>query len=140
MRQLSSLILSRHSPTNTDGTAKTFYLVGQVSTNATVKTTVVRARNSNTPTFTLVAPPITAESIDLNGADVTASSFSEGDRIYLGVSSGVRAYYEYDGTKWAPNWNPSASAVVYRGQGFWYSRKATTDLTITWNSVPYVSY
>ena len=132
IKQGQALILTRHSPTNTDGTAKTFYLVGQVGTNTTVRTTV--AANG----YTLVAPPA-KQQINFNNTDHVAAvsgAYAKGDTIYVEVVNGIRRMLKYDGEKWLPSWTPRTveNATIDVGRGFWYYRKGDSSLTLEWKS------
>ena len=147
LKQGQALILTRHSPTNTDGTAKTFYLAGQVGTNATVRSTIPGAG------YTLVAPPA---NIVLSPADLTnttyvacvSGGYAHGDRIYIESNNGVRRFFKYDGrdpSKYPTggSWGSSSNTLkIDIGRGFWYYRTSNDALTLEWKSatVPHVSY
>lgn len=147
LRQGQALILTRKSPTNELGVAKTFYLAGQVGTNTTVRSTIPGKG------YTLVAPPA---NIVLSPADLTnttyvacvSGKYAHGDRIYIESNNGVRRFFKYDGrdpSKYPTggSWGSSSNTLkIDIGRGFWYYRTSDDALTLEWKSatVPHVSY
>ena len=132
----SAIILHRHSPTNTDGSAKTFYLFGQVGTNSTVSTTIAAGETA------LIAPPRYVEGgvdiLNSNNAEFTANN---GDKILVRrETKGAPREYTFNGTDWTfcppPTYanTTTNSIVIPCGLGAWY--KATSGVTITWKGVP----
>ena len=135
----------------------TFYIVGQVGTNATVTTTIPGATvtdggSKTNATWTLLAPPNASTSaIQLNGDDgIFAAKNVEGaidqkDEIvtdsygvqvlrYVRTSDTISGgLYQSGNTRWTVESKINGNANVPAGRGFWYKRCAPTDLKIKWS-------
>ena len=127
------------------------YVIGQVGKTSSIETTITG------PSLTLIAPPITVNStgksgIDLNSAATGWNDTCVGDVITVDVKDGFPITYTCQQVGADYKWGyvsggigrgsdqtfTSDDAVVPVGKGFWYKRRANTNLTITWNGVPSV--
>ena len=141
-----AIVLHRQNPT-TAGAANPFYLYGQVGTQPYFTTTIV-AGSSETPAYTLIAPPGTSE-VDLL---TVLSGMGDGDKIVTrNLNTGANRTYTYDAT--AAKWKYAAvkvtdglpefdvpteatSITVQPGSGAWYVSCNSSAPTITWTGVP----
>ena len=135
----------------------TFYIVGQVGTNATITTTITGATVTETvagiktnATWTLLAPPNASTSaIPLNGEggifaaeNIVSGAIDQKDEIVTD-SYGVQVLryvrtddedlYENNNERWTVESRINRNANVPAGRGFWYKRCAPTDLKIKWS-------
>jgi len=129
----------------TTASPTTLYVVGQVGANSSVTTTV--SGNS----WTLLAPPRGSTSeVDFNtcASDGNGWASCEEDEITTGVLNGTRKTYtcknvgspESPSYKWTTSvFSTSHTAMIPAGQGFWYNRKKSGSVTITWTGVPNVT-
>ena len=136
----------------------TFYIVGQVGTNATITTTITGATVTETDagiktnaTWTLLAPPnASTTAIPLNelfAAENIEGEINQKDEIvtdsygvqvlrYVRTSNTFDAeigIYPTGNERWTVEARINGNANVPAGRGFWYKRCAPTDLKIKWS-------
>lgn len=125
-----------------------FYIYGQVTTDAATATTLVRGTAAE-PVYTMVGNPLTTDKA------VSALTFSgspaEGDAIMWGDSSAIGGLKKltYHGSQWGSfvstqieikgqivnktTWQASTTDTIPAGQGFWYVSNGGEDtLTVSW--------
>lgn len=139
------IVLIRQSPTNENGSAKTFYLYGQVGTSATVETIVVKG-SSESPAYTLIAAP-TAAAWSVN--DITWSGVDANDMICIMLENGFQKFLTFKDAKWGSlepvfdevnkiktgeTWTEYKTSIP-AGHGVWYVSYGG-EPTITWSNVP----
>ena len=134
--------LRRQHPTKADGTAKPFWVYGQ-SVSTPVSNTIAAPTGNATCATTLLGNPY-AKAIKINELKFSAEPAST-DRIF--VPDGTLTPKTLMWNKSKRKWRSSYSVVVDgktktaydydvevpAGLAFWYDRRGTTDLTITWD-------
>ena len=134
LKRGNALLLKR---TKMDETS--VYLYGQVPTSTDAITTTMAQGTSETPAYTLLAPP-SVEDTDLN-TGATWANVNAGDMIVL-ANSKVLIYRD---NKWGQKTFDKDSnietmvttdAKITAGQGAWYvsAKGATTAATVTWQA------
>ncbi len=142
LKQGQAIVLS----TTTNTPFSSFYVIGQVGTNATVRTTIAGAGSSSAK-YTLLAPPGALDrALDLNSeadfhiingtieATATTDTVAK-DAIVTDVVNSAPVTYVYCNSKWRPTYNLTSDSVpakVPAGCGFWYKRVGAGDLTVEW--------
>ena len=131
----NALLLKR---TKTEETS--VYLYGQVATSTDAITTTMAQGTSETPAYTLLAPP-SVEDTDLN-TGATWANVNNGDMIVLANSKVLI----YRNSKWGQKTSFDAKtntetidqtvAKITAGQGAWYvsAKGATTAATVMWQA------
>ena len=134
--------------TNSDAT--NVYVVGQY-TNAvanTITTTIAAKKGTNSPSYTLLAPPYAEKLgeetgyIDLNNSAIDWGSPAKDDAIIVGikyVEFGNKQIGVQDRYVWNSGWGKysgttfTRSAKVPVGKGLWYESYRANAGTVTWN-------
>ena len=140
------LWLVRQKPVDAEGNAIPFYLEGQYAKGpAEVKIDGVPAGQAN-PVM-IAHPDCTRAALQING-DITWTGVEKGDTLSIPNGTDAWDYCVWDGTRWCvsrtePVYAPNTQiqiAVKYvkkydlsvpSGRGFWYVRRASGDVTIT---------
>ena len=136
---------------STTGNAlSTVYVIGQVGTNSTVRTTIP-AGDGSKDVWVLVAPPCAlTSSFDFNSYASAQGGWAqcEGDEIIVDAKNGLVKKYTCSnvGTNEEPDYKwvtsifaSSYEATIPGGCGVWYRRiaaNAGSAVTIIWSSVP----
>lgn len=139
--------LLRQKPTE-NGNAKPFYLYGQWTTgNATV---TIKGGSPETPVCTMLANPDCLHATDVN--ELTWSNVGAADTLILTTDSKTTLYCTYKNGSWGystqtrVNKNEGKDKPAYwvvktvredapevpAGTGFWYVRRTSGDVTLTW--------
>ena len=126
------------------------YVVGQY-TNAvanTITTTIAAKKGTNSPSYTLLAPPYAEKLgeetgyIDLNNSAIDWGSPAKDDAIIVGikyVEFGNKQIGVQDRYVWNSGWGKysgttfTRSAKVPVGKGLWYESYRANAGTVTWN-------
>lgn len=146
----TAFILERENPTNSDGSAKPFYLFGQVAASKGSYTVV--AGSNHYPCFNLIAAPATAGQ-RLNSLDWDGSKINALDSICIPSADGsFQTVLQWKDGKWKyqgfdkgasglpPGVAPAKTWIEYTGTipagtGIWYVSKGGTP-TLNWTNVP----
>lgn len=127
---------------------KSFYVYGQVTTDAATATTLVRGTAAE-PVYTMVGNPLTTDKV-VSALTFTGSP-ATGDSIMWGDSSAIGELKKltYNGSQWGSfvstpfeikgrivnktTWQASTTDTIPAGQGFWYvSNGGEGPLTVSW--------
>ena len=139
----TAIRLHRQNPTDGEGNAKPFYLFGQVGTLSTI-TTDIEPGSSESPAYTLIAPPGASDVNLLLNNQLT--NCSNGDEIVVRGANGVNKGYFYDGG-WkyvtrrfdygqeTVTTNAAEEGITLQaGLGAWYISRGSAP-TLTWKNV-----
>ena len=143
----TAFILERQYPTNSDGSAKPFYLFGQVAASKGSYTVV--AGSNHYPCFNLIAAPATAgqrlNSLTWDGSKINALDsicIPSADGSFQTVLQWKDGRWKYQGFPAAtiPGVAPAKTWIEYTGTipagtGIWYVSKGGTP-TLNWTNVP----
>lgn len=134
------LILERAEDTN-----GVVYVIGQVGTNATIRTSISASADGKTPKYTLIAPPFASGTATNANFLVFSATPDTKDRIRLEAVGGAntntelkrKQVTENDTTVWA--WVNASNglkeqAMIPAGRGFIYIRYGTEDLSVIWDA------
>jgi len=125
----TAILLVRQNATNENGTAKTFYLYGQVGSGA-VTSEITSRGTSAEPAYSLVAPS-SVTNVNLCATGV-CSSIAEGDEIQIPNNKGAAIQFMYTNSVWKTytysegswSWIAVDPITVKPGKGFWYISKS----------------
>ncbi len=137
IKQGQAVIVRRAKPSSDTK----IYVIGEVGSNGSPSITIKHGYN-------LIAPPSTSET-DLNSG-FEWNGVATGDMIYVNKrvsDKDVIVVYTYKKNNWGEStysketamWSHSDDAKIPAGQGFYYYRAGSDDLTINWSNVPAVT-
>lgn len=145
----NAIILVRQNPTDNEGKAKPFYLLGQVaSSSGSVENTLVSGA------YSLLAPPIatSADSFDLNDNTKVTWGTSGGqykpnaNDVIIVPDSDVTLSWNSATGKWGTgkrtwddklkkivfSWDETPNTKIKSGCGAWYVNGGTSDVKVYW--------